>query len=170
MYQLSRWRSHVRLALATLPAAVVFASAFAQQPAAPPPQTANMTGGGGFVDSSDLRVSRIRFEPGDMIVIGESMGAARAELLATKFPEKYSRLVLVGSPQTPSARTLKGAKAIATLAGENEQQTQMKAGTRALEGSGTPTRFWELPDATHGNYGPDGERIMNEAITFVASR
>jgi pimeloyl-ACP methyl ester carboxylesterase len=112
----------------------------------------------------------IRFEPGDMIVIGESMGAARAELLATKFPEKYSRLVLVGSPQTPSARNLKGAKAIATLAGENEQQTQMKAGTRALEGSGTPTRFWELPDATHGNYGPDGERIMNEAITFVASR
>ena len=64
MYQLSRWRSHVRLALATLPAAVVFASAFAQQPAAPPPQTANLTGGGGFVDSSDLRVCRLRFEPG----------------------------------------------------------------------------------------------------------
>jgi quercetin dioxygenase-like cupin family protein len=62
------WRVRLRLALAVLPAVVVFASAFAQQsaapPAAPPGQTANMTGKGGFVDSKDLRVSRIRFEAG----------------------------------------------------------------------------------------------------------
>lgn len=110
----------------------------------------------------------VRFDPGAMIVIGESMGAARAELLATKFPEKYPRLVLVGSPQTPSPQNLKSAKAVANLAGEKEQQSMMKGGTRALENAGTPTRFWELPEATHGNYGPEGERIMNEAIGFVA--
>ena len=109
-------------------------------------------------------------EPGEMIVIGESMGAARAELLATKFPDKYTRLVLVGSPQTPSAENLKGAKAVANLAGEKERQSMMKQGTRALESAGTPTRFWELPDATHGHYGPAGERIMNEALGFVATR
>jgi quercetin dioxygenase-like cupin family protein len=52
--------------LAVLPAVAVFASAFAQQPppSPPPGQTANMTGRGGFVDSKDLRVSRIRFEAG----------------------------------------------------------------------------------------------------------
>lgn len=61
----SHWRVRVRLALAVAPAVLVFASAFAQQkPPAPPTQTANMTGGGGFVDSADLRVSRIRFEAG----------------------------------------------------------------------------------------------------------
>ena len=109
-------------------------------------------------------------EPSEMIVIGESMGAARAELLATKFPDKYTRLVLVGSPQTPSPQNLKGAKAVANLAGEKERQSMMKQGTRALETAGTPTRFWELPEATHGNYGPEGERIMNEALGFVATR
>ena len=111
-----------------------------------------------------------KLEPTDMIVIGESMGAARAEMLAAKFPEKYSRLVLVGSPQTPSAQKLRGVKAVANLAAEKEPQSMMKAGTRALENVGTPTRFWEIPDATHGNYGPEGERIMNEAIDFVARR
>lgn len=112
----------------------------------------------------------LRLEPEEIVVIGESMGAARAELLATKFPDKYTRLVLVGSPQTPSPQNLKGVKAVANLAGEKERQSMMKEGTRALESAGTPTRFWELPEATHGNYGPDGERIMNEALGFVASR
>jgi quercetin dioxygenase-like cupin family protein len=55
----SDWRFRIRLALLVAPAALVFVSAFAQQP-----QTANMTGKGGFIDSADLRVSRIRFEPG----------------------------------------------------------------------------------------------------------
>jgi len=65
MIRTSAWRVRIRVALAVLPAALVFGSVFAQQPpAATPPQTANMTGGGGFVDSADLRVSRIRFEPG----------------------------------------------------------------------------------------------------------
>ena len=65
MNRTSQWRSRVRLLLAVLPAVVVFGSALAQQkPATPPGQTANMTGGGGFVDSADLRVSRIRFEAG----------------------------------------------------------------------------------------------------------
>jgi quercetin dioxygenase-like cupin family protein len=61
----SDWRFRIRLALLVAPAALVFVSAFAQQPQTqPPPQTANMTGKGGFIDSADLRVSRIRFEPG----------------------------------------------------------------------------------------------------------
>ncbi len=66
MNRSAQWRVRARLALAVMPAAVVFASALAQQkpPAPPATQTANMTGGGGFVDSSDLRVSRIRFEAG----------------------------------------------------------------------------------------------------------
>ena len=65
MNRSSQWRFGIRLGFALLPAALVFGSVFAQQPQpASPPQTANMTGKGGFVDSADLRVSRIRFEPG----------------------------------------------------------------------------------------------------------
>jgi quercetin dioxygenase-like cupin family protein len=66
MKQASHWRFGIRLALVLVPVTLVLVPAFAQQQPqpAPPGQTANMTGKGGFVDSSDLHVSRIRFEPG----------------------------------------------------------------------------------------------------------
>ena len=66
MHSSVQWRYGIRLVLVLLPAVLVFGSVFAQQPQQPaaPPQTASMTGQGGFVDSADLRVSRIRFEPG----------------------------------------------------------------------------------------------------------
>lgn len=68
MNRASQWRFWIRLALIVLPATLVLVPAFAQQqpapPATPPGQTANMTGKGGFVDSKDLHVSRIKFEPG----------------------------------------------------------------------------------------------------------
>ena len=77
MNLLSQWRLRIGLTLAVVPAAFMVVSTFAQQkpaaPAAPAPaaapagqptQTANMTGGGGFVDSADLLVRRIRFDAG----------------------------------------------------------------------------------------------------------
>ena len=77
MNLLSRWRMRIGLTLAVVPATFMVVSTFAQQkppapaaPAAPaaapgqPTQTANMTGGGGFVDSADLLVRRIKFDAG----------------------------------------------------------------------------------------------------------
>ena len=74
MTLLSRWRMQIGLTLAVVPAAFMVVSTFAQQkpaapaaPAAPgakPAQTANMTGGGGFLDSADLLVRRIQFDAG----------------------------------------------------------------------------------------------------------
>jgi quercetin dioxygenase-like cupin family protein len=72
---LSRWRMPIGLTLALVPATLMFVSTLAQQPAAqkpgapaapaaPPTQTANMTGGGGFMESDDLLVRRIRFDAG----------------------------------------------------------------------------------------------------------
>lgn len=69
MQSASQWRPGLGLALA-FTAVVWLGSAAAQQttaPAATPApagQTANMTGRGGFVDSADLLVRRIRFEAG----------------------------------------------------------------------------------------------------------
>jgi pimeloyl-ACP methyl ester carboxylesterase len=114
--------------------------------------------------------ARVKLEKEDLVIVGESMGAARAELLASRFPERYTRLVLVGSPRRPSPEHLKGAKAVANLAGEKEAQANMREGARVLDGAGTASRFWELPGAVHGHYGPEGERVMREAIAFVATR
>lgn len=61
----SRGRVRIRIAVMLLPAALVFVTAFAQQQQpAPPAPSNNFVGKAGFVDSADLRVSRIRFEPG----------------------------------------------------------------------------------------------------------
>jgi predicted esterase len=113
---------------------------------------------------------RMSLDASEVVVVGESMGAARAEALARENPDRYTRLVLIGSPQTASPTNLRSARAVANLAGENEPQQRAKAATRALANAGVAAQFWELPGATHGQYGPDGERIMSEAIAFVASR
>ena len=39
-----------------------------------------------------------------------------------------------------------------------------------LEKAGLKARFWELDDATHGTYGPNGARSMSEAVAFVVGR
>lgn len=112
----------------------------------------------------------LELDKSEVLLVGESMGAARAELLATKNSERYARLVLVGSPQTPSPQNLAGVRAVANLAGEKEGQAAMKNGARALSAAGKASQFWELPGAVHGEYGPDGARIMTEAVAFVATR
>jgi pimeloyl-ACP methyl ester carboxylesterase len=117
--------------------------------------------------SSARGVELDRNEP---IVIGESLGAARAQALAARFPAKYRRLVLVAAPEAPSPKSLRETKAVALLAGEREPQEKMRAGATALASEGLDSRFWELPKATHGSYGSDGARIMTEAVAFVATR
>ena len=116
------------------------------------------------------RARGLSLDASDLILIGESMGAARATALASRFPDKYTRVVLVGSPETPSAKDLARTKAVALLAGEKEPQDKMRQGTTKLESAGLKARFWELDDATHGTYGPDGARVMSEAVAFVAGR
>jgi pimeloyl-ACP methyl ester carboxylesterase len=104
-----------------------------------------------------------------LVVIGESMGASRAEALARRFPARYGRLVLVGGPDTPSAKSLGAARKVALLAGEKEPQDKMRRGEAGLAAAGIAARFWELPDATHGTYGTEGRERMSEAVAFVVS-
>jgi pimeloyl-ACP methyl ester carboxylesterase len=104
----------------------------------------------------------------EVLLIGESLGASRAIALANRAPSKYTRLVLVGGPETPSPKKLAGVKAVALLAGEKDAQDKMKLGASGLESAGITARFWELPDAIHGEYGPEGARLMGEAVGFVS--
>ncbi|MBS2015874.1 MAG: hypothetical protein JST00_23505 [Deltaproteobacteria bacterium] len=120
------------------------------------------------IDAVDSARS-LGLDKSEIVLVGESMGAARAELLAARKPERYARLVLVGAPETPSPKSLAGVRAVASLAGEKEPQAAMKNGATALAAAGKRAQFWELPGAAHGEYGRDGARIMREAVTFVAA-
>lgn len=106
----------------------------------------------------------------EVLVVGESMGAARAESLAKANPARYSRLVLVGSPQVVSPSNVRNVRAVANLAGDREPQQMAKQATRELTRAGIDAQFFELTGAAHGEYGANGERTMAAAIAFVASR
>jgi pimeloyl-ACP methyl ester carboxylesterase len=111
----------------------------------------------------------VELVPSEVLVIGESLGASRAISLASRFPTKYTRLVLVGGPETPSSKELASTKAVALLAGEKEPQEKMRQGALRLARAGLSAHFWELPAATHGSYGPEGARVMAEAVAFATA-
>jgi len=102
----------------------------------------------------------------DMVVIGYSEGSSRAEALAQRWPERYSRVILIGAPGTPSAARLKDVRGAVMMAGDRDRQEHMKAGMRALQAIGVPATFISIPGAAHGGMG-DGERVMGEALDWL---
>lgn len=110
--------------------------------------------------------SGLLWERSSLTIVGYSQGAARAEDLARRSP-RYKRVVLIGAPETPQVAALAGASAVALLAGERDRQDLMKTGEMLLKRAGKPVRFFLLPDAEHGHFGPEGDRVMGEAMAFV---
>lgn len=101
-------------------------------------------------------------------VVGYSMGATRAEALAGWRPQAYPRVVLVGGPNPPTPEKLQGAAGVATVAGTRDRQDLMEGGARGLSAAGIRSRFFTIPDAAHGEYGPSGVKTMDEVLAFVA--
>ena len=108
-------------------------------------------------------------DTGTITLIGYSEGSARAEALAGRSPERYRRVILIGSPEIPSPVHLGQTLAVAFLAGEKDRQDLMRSGQRALETGGKHARFFELPGAEHGEFGPEGGRVMGEALTWLGT-
>jgi hypothetical protein len=45
----------------------------------------------------------------------------------------------------------------------------MREGADALLRAGIPARFFLLPKARHGQYGPEGDRVLGEAFAWLLS-
>jgi predicted esterase len=100
-------------------------------------------------------------------LIGYSQGATRAEALVKRFGEKYPWVVAAGTPVEPRVDRLGRASRIAIVGGAKEPRAHMRRGVEALSGAGKQVRFFLLPDATHGVFGPDGPRVINEVFRFL---
>ncbi|HET9952887.1 MAG TPA: hypothetical protein VFQ61_00205, partial [Polyangiaceae bacterium] len=128
------------------------------------------------LDALDERITRTfralgHEEPiGDVLVLGYSQGASRAEALARKWPQKYTRLVLMGGPTAPSARGLSHLLAAVTMAGERDRKDLMRLGAQRLKAAGVPTEFRVIPEATHGAMGPTPERTMGDVLSWIYSQ
>lgn len=102
-----------------------------------------------------------------LTLVGESQGASRAESLVARYGERYPYVVLVGAPGRARPQSFARARAVAVVAGEREAQMEQLAGAKALDGDGIKSRFFEIPLAQHGELGPEGKRVMDEALTFL---
>jgi pimeloyl-ACP methyl ester carboxylesterase len=108
-----------------------------------------------------------RLEKRVLSIVGYSQGAHRAEKLAALAPQRYPLVVLGGPPTAPSPELLGPTHRIAILGGELEDTTHMEAGRLDLAQAGVTTRFFLLPGAHHGDYGPHGRRVMQEVFAFL---
>ncbi|KYF67152.1 hypothetical protein BE15_31270 [Sorangium cellulosum] len=105
-------------------------------------------------------------EAEDLVVIGYSQGAYIAERLAERWPDRYSRLVLLGAPTTPSAARLRGIRGAVMISGELDAKYRMKEGAGGLMAAKIPAVYREMPGARHGEM-PDAERVMDEALDWL---
>jgi predicted esterase len=102
----------------------------------------------------------------EIVIMGYSQGATRAEALARKWPRRYTRLVLMGAPSAVRAHGLTP-RAVVTMAGERDRQDLMKASARALAHAKVPAVFKVIPGATHGAMGPTPEATMGDALAWL---
>lgn len=107
-----------------------------------------------------------RWNHDDQVLIGYSQGAARGEDLLPAQP-RFRRAIFLGSPDAPDARFYSNVAAAAFLAGEKDRRDLMLTGEQALKRAGKPVKFFLLPGAEHGDFGPQGGAVMAQALAFV---
>ena len=103
----------------------------------------------------------------EVTVFGYSQGAGRAEALAKRYGDRYTRLVLAGLPAAPSAASFTRARSIAVVTGEREPTTIVDAGLEILRGASKRAELFVLPEAGHGQYGPDARRVLSEMFSWL---
>ncbi len=106
--------------------------------------------------------------PENVVVIGYSQGAERAERLVARFPEKYVAAILIASPIVPSPRSFAKARAVVFMAGTLDgSQGTMRAAVSSFVKAGIPATYVPIPGARHGQMGEVPEKTMGEALDFV---
>jgi predicted esterase len=101
------------------------------------------------------------------VLFGYSQGAAKVEQLVAHYPNKYRRVVLGGPPRVPKLPHLGSTTAVAVFGGERETTEHMRAGAQVLAAAGKPVRFFLLPAAKHGEFGPEGNRVVDELLSWL---
>jgi predicted esterase len=125
------------------------------------------------LDALDARITQAfralgHAEPiADIVIIGYSQGATRAESLARKFPDRYTRLILMGGPYAANASGLETLRGALAMAGERDRLDLMQTSARVLKAAGVPATFLVIPEATHGSMGPHPEKTMDEAFAWL---
>lgn len=104
---------------------------------------------------------------GETVVIGMSQGATRAAQLVKRYPERYTRLIAMATPEALRPGELRTLHSAVLMAGERDRQDLMKQSARSLGVSKVPAKFMLIPQAVHGAMGPTPEATMGEALDWL---
>jgi pimeloyl-ACP methyl ester carboxylesterase len=104
---------------------------------------------------------------GGYTLVGYSAGAGIGELMVQRWPERYSRVVLIGAPTDPQPALLAKARGVVTMSCSRDVPGRMRDGARHISAIGVPATYVEMPGCTHGNIS-DGERVFGEAFGWLA--
>jgi predicted esterase len=101
------------------------------------------------------------------VVVGYSQGALRAEALATRFPDRYPRAVLIAGPRGPKDGNLAGTEAILFMVGDHDARGHLHDAASKLQSHGRNARYLELRGAHHGDYGPEPLPTVTEGLDWL---
>lgn len=102
----------------------------------------------------------------DVILIGYSLGATLIENMVKRSPERYPRVILMGSPRDPRLDRLQGTRAVVTMACSLDVPGRMKGAAKRLASAGIAATYFEMPGCSHGNIA-DGDRIFSDAFRWL---
>jgi predicted esterase len=103
------------------------------------------------------------------IAVGYSQGALKAEALATRFPKRYPRAVLIAGPRAPRDESLHEAKSVLLMAGDLDARDHLREAAKKLTKRGNRAQFVELPGARHGEYGVKAEPTMESGLSWLVA-
>lgn len=109
-------------------------------------------------------------DTGAITLVGYSQGSAHAEALVRAFPSRYRRAVLVAGPNEHTPSSFREALAVAVVAGEKDLKTHLQDSATKAAKAGVRARYFELPGARHGEYGPEAVPVMGEVLSWVFAR
>lgn len=115
-------------------------------------------------------VSRALGRPLDdtsLVLVGYSQGAQRAEDLAWTFPKRYARVALMSGPSAPRFDRVRRLERLAIVRGAREYRKTYREAATNIDRGGVPAKFFELPQAAHGELGPDAPNVMSELFDFL---
>jgi pimeloyl-ACP methyl ester carboxylesterase len=132
-----------------------------------------MRGWSGDVAALDARIdSALRSylggpAPAEIVVVGSSQGAERAVALARRYPDKYTRLILMSGPKPIEPGRLKGLKGAYFFVGQHEQRQPMAESARRFQAAGLRAKLQVIPGAGHADFHGAGDPLSREAFRFL---
>jgi pimeloyl-ACP methyl ester carboxylesterase len=103
---------------------------------------------------------------GGITLVGYSQGAALAEQMVQRWPDRYARVVLIGAPTDPAPKNFARARAVVTMSCSLDVPARMKQAAQATSRAGVPATYFEMPGCRHGNVA-EAERIFDETFDWL---